>query len=431
MGISTRVYQLDGDLAINIPTETLPEPTIAEIEDVIEIPGYLAETTTTVPILVRETGRRIALMITPTIATPPHRFLENLGLNPYEQIWIRFPYKREWIPAHHYGREPGGYLHVFYGRVWIPDYLVRELNLRKHTVYPVFIRGTTFPEKRIRIIRKPIRRVIIDHMDKTYKAEEYAPDRYRWIIPHEIESHPVLLQGFKMIPPIYPLAECHRQNKIIYVDFFYYSEGARKVSNAINYAYRSLACRNYTAAATVELGYPLLIEIRCSFISSMPKRFYQIKERAVYEKKALTLKQAIETCVYNLLQYFFTHAKQGKYSTVSYAEHMGKIEFTTEKVNLQRKYPRLKNVPRISSLGETTTESWNILEYPYYRAIKYIRVVNEYCYKNQDFTRYIYTNDDVERVLYQNEERRIEAGLPRAIWIDDRGFVWRTFADEK
>lgn len=422
MGVPTRVYEINDDLAINLPTSVLPEPKLKEVEEITEIPGYLAETETTYPVIVRPYKGRTALLLTSSIDISPEIALDRLGLNPYTPIWIRFPRRKKWIPAHLY--------HGYYGRVWVPAYIRRELNIRRFDIYPIFIRGTTYPEKRIRIIRKPVREIIIDHMGKECTADEYSLDRWRWIIPKEIESYPVLLQGFRMIPPIYPLAEVHRQGDIVYIDFLYYSDGARKVSEQIGYAWRNSAVRNYTAAATVDLGYPFLLEIRVSTITSCPKRFYQIKERAVYDKGALTLKQALETCVYNLLQYFFPHAKQGKYSSVSYAEHMGKIEFTAEKIDLQRRYPRLRNVPRITSLGEKSTEPWDIMEYPYYKAIKYIRIINEDCYKKQEFTRYIYTNDDVERVLYQNEEKQVEMGLSRRIWLDDSGFVWRTFADE-
>lgn len=426
MGVHTRVYEINDDIAINIPNNVLPEPKLKEVEEVVEIPGHLAETYHPYwyYCIVRKYKDRIVLLLKPIIEQSEIEIISHIGLDPFKPLYVHLsgtPRDR-WVRASKYHKGI---------RVNVPADIERKLKISEYEVYPVLLRGTTFPEKRIRIIRRPVREVIIEHMGEQYYAEETVLDRYRWIIPKEIESHPVLLQGFRMIPPVYPLAEIHRFEDIIYVDFFYYSDGGRMVSEQIGYAFRNMAVRNYIAAVTVDLGYPFLCEIRCSYISSMPKKFYQIKEHAVYEKGALTLKRALETCVYNLLQYFFPHAKAGKYSSVSYAEHMGKIEFTTEKVDLQRRYPRLRNVPRIISLGETTMEPWDIIEYPYYKAIKYIRIINEDCYKAQEFTRYIYTNDDVERVLYQNEEKQVEMGLSRRIWLDVNGFVWRTFADER
>lgn len=420
MGIRTRVYQLDRDLAINIPAEVLPPGKIQLVKEWKEIPGFLGETDRWVPLLAgrRERSGRIALHI-------PYDVMDGFDIDPNKDVDIRlYGLPGVWYRSHIHHRFPNQM--VKDRRIWIPGRIANQLKIREYEYYPVIMRGTTKPRWEEKLVEKEVRKVVIQHMDRNYETENYAPNRWRWRIPKTIESYSVLLQAFKMIPTIIPLAEVHRMGDIIYLDFAFHPDSGRLVSSKMNYAWRSMACRNYTAAATVNLGYPLLIEIRVSHISSTPKRFYQIKERAVYDKGALTLKQALETCVYNLLQYFFPSAKkEHKYSSVSYAEHQGTIEYTTEKVDLRRRYPRLRNVPRITSIGETSIEPWDIMEYPYYRAIKYIRIIGKWAYKNRDFTRHIYTDDDVERVLYQNEEKRLEMGLPRRLWIDDNGFVWR------
>ena len=418
MGILTRVYKLNGDLAINIPSEALPDSSLQLIEERIETPGYEAETEGWYDAIIRPYKNRTAVLLTSDINISPAEAMSNLGLDPDKPIYLK-PYGANiWIRAHFY--------HGYYGRVWIPTPIARKTRMRNYTVYPFLIRGTTFPKIEIRHIRKEVRNVYIEHMGKTYPADNYAPNRYRWIIPKELESYPVLLQGFKMIPPSYPLGEVHRTGSAVFVDFYYYPEQARPVSQQIGYAYRNMAVRNYTASATVDLGYPFLCELRATYLSSIPKTFYQIKERAVYEKGALTLKQALETTVYNMLQFFFPPAKdEYKYSCMSWAEHHGTIDFTTERIDLQRKYPKLNNVPKIIAEGEKSSETWNITEYPYYKAIKYVRIIGKWAYKNQNFTRGIYLNDDVERVLYQIEDTRVSKGLPARMWIDEKGFVWR------
>ena len=350
----------------------------------------------------------------------PPDLMGRLNLDVTKPIKVRlYGEPTKWFTSHIWHRP-------LRDRVHIPRETVRKLKLKPHTYWFVWLSGTTLPEIRIRQVPQMMRRVIINYFDKPYVADQIGGDRWRFIIPKELECYPVLLQAFQMIPPVYPLAELHRVGNTIYLDFYFYPDRARNVSSQVGYAWRNSALRNYTAAKTADLGYPFLCEIRCGYISSAPKRFYQIKERAVYDKEALTLKQALETTVYNLLQCFFTPAKEGyKYSSMSYAEHMGKIEYTTEKVDLQRRYPRLRNVPRITSLGEDSKEPWELTAYPYYRAIKYIRIIGKWAYKNQNFTRHIYLDEDIERVLYQNEEKRIEMGLPRRIWIDSNGFIWR------
>lgn len=420
MGVKTTVYKYNDDLAINIPRSVLPPASMEYVEQEEWVPGHPATIQEWIPLVLGALQKdgRIPMFLPPSL-------MGRLNLDITKPIKIRlYGEPEKWFTSHIWHRP-------LRDRVWIPRDTVKKLGLVPHSYGLVWLSGTTLPEKRIRMVPQMVRKFAINYFDKQYPAEQIEGDRWRLIIPKEIECYPVLLQAFLMIPPIYPLAELHRVGNIIYLDFYFYPDRARMVSEKMNYAWRSMACRNYTAAATVELAYPFLCEIRISHISSTPKRFYQIKERAVYDKEALTLKQALETSVYNLLQYFFTPAKEGyKYSSMSYAEHMGKIEYTTEKVDLQRRYPRLRNVPRITSIGEDSKEPWELTAYPYYRAIKYIRIIGKWAYKNQNFTRHIYLDEDIERVLYQNEERRVEAGLPRRIWIDEAGFIWRTYAEE-
>jgi len=419
MGVHTRVYRINEDLAINIPTETLPEPTVQSVEEVTEIPGHLARTTSSYPVLVRPYKERTALLLTSSLAMSPFTALEKLGLDPYEQIWIRFPHRREWIPAHRY--------HGYYGRVWIPAPIAHELRIRSYDVYDVFIKGTTFPQKIIRIIRRPVRTVTIEHMEKQYPGEEYAPDRWRWRIPQETECYSVLDTAFAMRPPRYPLAECHRQGEVIYVDFLFYSEPARSVSEQAGYAYRTMAVRNYTAATDKEIGYPFLCEIRATYISSCLKDFYQRTERPVYTSgfEHMTLKDALEITVYNMLQHFFKPAKtRMKYSTMSYADHIGKIDFTTNMVFLPRRYSKLPDVPAVRASGETKGEGINYEAYPYYRAIKYIRIVNEQTYKSGRGPQ-IYDDAFITDYLKTQEENRMLNGMVPLVVVDESGFIWR------
>lgn len=413
MGIKTQIYKIDNDLAINIPRAVLPSEKIQLVEQRVEIPGEPAETATTYPLLVRaypidtKTLKTVRLLI-------PKKEMERLGLDPYEQIFIKLPNRTEWYPAHIF--------HGYYGRVTIPIRLARELELWRYhgELYPVFISGKTFPKTIIRYIKRPMRTVIINHIGIDYPAENYGPDKWRWRIPKTIESYPILEKSITL--NIYPSGECHLDEGIIYVDFIISKAAARVVAEAMGYAFRNMAVRNYTATSEI-IEYPFLCEIRATYLSCTPKMFYQPTEKQQYN-----LKKALEITVYNLMQYFFPSSKKGqKYSSISFAEHIGSIEWTNNRVNLKQEYPKIKNAPDITSYGDSTDEELEIPRYPYYYAIKYIRIINEDVYKDRTWKRFIYNNNKIEGMLLRAEDDREMNQLPSRIWIDDNGFVWKTY----
>lgn len=413
MGIGTRIYQLEKDLAINIPSQVLPPSRLQLVEERVETPGILAQTTAEYYVLVRPYTDRTAILLTPNIGISPAKAMSNLGLNPDKPIFIRLMGTREWIQAHHY--------HGYYGRVWIPRYLARETGLRKQAVYPVFIRGTTFPHVEIRMVRREVKEVIVAHMEKTYDTENYAVNKWRWRIPNNIESYPVLAKALAI--NVYPEAECHLKDGAIFVDFVFSKAAARIVSETIGFGYRNSAVRNYTC--TEDVSYPFLAEIRCIYYTSTPKSFYQTRDRH------LPMKQALEITVYNLLQYFFNPAKKGqKYSTMSYAEHIGKIDFTTTRINLRRRYSKILDVPPIIVPGEEFEQEDREIKQNFYTAIKYVRVLNEQTYKRKNPEMYVYTDADINAMLLQKMENRTMQGLPQLFTLDENGFLWRIYEKE-
>ena len=433
MGILTRVYKLNGDLAINIPSEALPDSSLQIIEERIETPGYEAETEGWYDAIIRPYKNRTAVLLTSNINISPAEAMSNLGLDPDKPIYIR-PYNaKNWIKAHFY--------HGYYGRVWIPTPIARKTRMRNYTIYPFLIRGTTFPKIEIRHIRKEVRNVYIEHMGKTYPTENYAPNRYRWLLPKEIESYPVLMSAISM--NIYPEAQCHLTTlkDVIQTEFIFTRASARVVVEKTGYAYRNMAVRNYTA--TVEVDYPFLCEIRATYLSCTPKTFYQSDPR-----HHILLKEALQITVYNMLNYYFntlTNKETGeplKHSTMSYADHIDKIDYTTHAVNLRRNYPDIARFVDQEPLSKEKkqketylnftsesegipSEEFGIEEKQYYYCIKYIRVLNESSYKEGRLDRWVYTNTRIESDLLKKQEDFFKQGFRLGFNIDQNGFIWK------
>jgi len=424
MGIKTRVYELDDDLAINIPSEVLPPSKMQLIEERVETPGYEAETETWYDVIVRPYKGRTALLLTHDIGISPLEAMTRLGLDPDKPIFIR-PYGfKEWVRAHLY--------HGFYGRVWVPRYIARRTRMREYTVYPVMIRGITMPRIEIQLVRREVKTVEVDHMGKTYPTENYAPNKWRWRIPRNIDCYPVMVTALGI--HIYPDAECHREDEIVLVDFSFSKAAGRVVSEKTGYAFRNMAVRNYTA--TTELDeYPFLCEIRATYISSCPKAFYQPDEIHHIE-----LREALQITVYNMLQHFFTRlinketGEELPYSTMSYADHIDAIDYTTNTVALKRSYPKIELDERwkekyisYDAEGEgIPSEEFGVEEKRFYQCIKYVRVLNESSYKAHDIDRWVYTDMDITSMILERQRMRVMNGLKPEVEIDVNGFIWRT-----
>ena len=149
MGIHTRVYEIDEQLAINIPTQVLPEEKIQLAEEIVTIPGYEAQTTSWYDVIVRPYKGRTAVHLTYSESVSPKEAMNTLGLDTTQPIWIRLYNSSRWIRAHIY--------HGDYGRVWIPAPVVRKTRIREYDVYPVIIRGTTLPVTTKEIVRKRVK----------------------------------------------------------------------------------------------------------------------------------------------------------------------------------------------------------------------------------------------------------------------------------
>lgn len=421
MGIKTRIYKIKDDLAINIPSQVLPPSRMQLVEERVETPGHLARTTSDYYVLVRPYTDRTAILLTPNIGISSAEAMSNLGLDPDKPIYIRLSGTKEWIQAHKY--------HGYYGRVWIPRYLARETNLRRQTVYPVLIQGTTYPHIEIRMIRHEVRDVTVTHMGKKYNTENYDINKWRWRLPKNIESHPVITKALTL--NIYPEAECHLHDETILVDFVITRAAARIVSEATGYAFRNMAVRNYTA--TVEVDYPFLCEIRATYLSCTPKMFYQPDEVHI-----TILKKALEITIFNILQHFFqklVNKETGEdlpYSTMSWADHIDAIDYTSDAINLKRTYPEIPLDERwkekylsFTSAGEgVPSEELGAEKTKYYYCIKYVRVLNESSYKEGEIDRWVYLNDDIENIIRGRQHLKITKGLEPDVDIDMNGFIW-------
>lgn len=416
--MNTRVYKIDDRLAMNIPSAVLPKATLQYVEEEEIIPGHPTAVMEWIPLVLGALQRdgRIPMFLPPTL-------MGRLNLDVTKPIRVRlYGEPGRWFTSHLWHRP-------LRDRVHIPRGTVRKLKLRPHTHWFVYLSGTTLPERRIRMVPQMTRKVIVQHINKTYHPERVGVDSWRWTIPETISCYVVLTTAIDT--GITPVAQCHLEKEIIYVDFTIPTHVARLVSEKVGTAWRNMAVRNYTASPTYEIEYPFLCEIRATYLSNCPLEFYQFDEKKYYK-----LKQALETTVYNMMNYFFPSAElEMEYSSISYADHIDKIETTENMIFLPTRYPKSKYpkfkfpIPDITSpgAGEDLDNIGDIDRiYPFYKCIKYIRVINEDVYKGKKKA-YIYKDDGVEAIIMRYEEQRAQQDIDARVWIDDNGFVWRVY----
>lgn len=418
MGIQTRIYQLEEDIAINIPTKVLPKAKLQLVEERVEVPGFLSQTGL-VPLL---TGRRAKDGRMPIHI--PYEIMEGFDIDPNKEVEIRlYRYPGIWLRSHVHHRFP--HRTVKDRRVWIPNRVVDILKIENYEYYPAVIKATTRPTWTIRLVEREVREVVVQHMNRTYNTENYAPNKWRWRIPKEIDCHPVLITALNM--NIFPRAECHLSplQDIIFVDFNFTKASARVISERMGYAFRNMAVRNYTA--TMETDYPFLCEIRATYITSCPKAFYQPDE--IHHTP---IKQALEITVYNMLKHFFPKLKdEYEYSLMSWADHKDAIDYVTSKVNLRRRHPQIpidadwkKRYMEYESESEGIQEEFSLEEKRFYQCIKYVRILNESSYKDQDLDRWVYTDADINEIILGRQQTRRAKGLSPEVELDINGFLW-------
>lgn len=379
MGIHTRVYELEGQLAINIPTQVLPEEKIQLVEEIVTIPGYEAELErgswyyTTV----YTHAGRTALVLSPYPHVGPRHALEELGLDPIQPISIRLYGSNKWIDAHKYHWEsPTTRSH---GRVWIPKDVIIRTKLQDYTTYPVKIRGITLPVTTKRIVRKRVRNVIISHFNREYSTDNYAINRWRWIIPDHIICYPILKRALEL--GVTPECECHLVGGIIQVDFIFSDVGGKFVSRDLTFAYRNLRLKNYSVTLPEELDYPMLCEIRVFIHMSCPKEFFQDLERY------MLLDDALGISLHNV-QMFFTQS-------IQHAIKKEKLK-KGDKISITEGDEINKKV----SYGETEGYRYGYCE-------KYIRILNR-------------------AGTWEYHTERIDSDLRRNknVVVDSNGFIW-------
>ena len=417
MGIHTRMYKLDEKLAINIPSLVLPPSRLQTIEETVTVPGYEAETITWFPLL---TGK-----IAPDGRMPMvirRETLEWLGLDSTKDVFVRLKWDI-WRRAHVWHQHK---------RLWIPRAVVKSLEkhgLRPDSYYDVHIRGTTPSKTETRTVtREVIPEVIVRHLGKDYKTDNYAPNRWRWIIPEELymgetRVKPTELFNKAFDLSIIPEAECYYAPGpgVIETDLIIL-EREKELSSYLGYAYRNIANRNFSLKEVD--AYPFFCELRCSDITAYPRDWYQFKLPDGREQRG-TLVDTLENSVINL-----TNWHPILYG-IWYGEQEGKITFSRDKFKptFQRKlysgkvlHPRNLSVEKmrkqLDTYEELITAGQEInekisyadaIEFNWGSCIKYIRIVN----KQMGY--YIYDNARIEYDMASSEK----------IECDSSGFVWR------
>lgn len=241
------------------------------------------------------------------------------------------------------------------------------------------------------VTRFVVPKLKIHHLSKEYYADWDEENRWMtWYVPEDTPCYDTLALALK--ERIYAGAECHFEETHVNIDFIFSAFGGKYISRKTGYAFRNMAVRNYTA--TVEIDYPLLVEIRAFYLTSCPKEFYQD------EKRYIPLLDALRITVQNIV-YFFTQS-------IRHAEKEGKVTYETTPISIEEM--------EVEVLGEEENVEVDYAEadpFPFYKAVKYVRIINEQTYKRRKGKPYIYHDVDIE------EELKIHP----LVEIKD-GFIW-------
>lgn len=402
MGIRTRVYKIEDDLAINIPTDVLPPSRLQWVKE-------LAETTDWYPLLVGSldisTGR-IPLFL-------PYANISRLGLLPEERIEVRlFGHPDEWFTSHLY--------HGYQGRVWIPRRVVKKLSIRPLEYYFAIIRG-------LRRVERPVRKVIVRHLGRDYETENYAPNRWRWIIPEEVYIRETKVRPTEIFNKAFelgitPEAECYYAPGpgVIETDLII-PEREKEVSSHMLYCFRNIANRNFSIKEIDE--YPFFCECRVQIISTYPRSWYQVRLPDGKEIRDL-LMEVLETTVENILNWhIILHGVWlgGRKGLVVYSKAKFRPTFQAKLYTTANLKPRNVSFDRMRgdlvaktlvTAGQEINEKISYadaIEFPFGYCYKYVRIVNK------QFGYYVYDDSRIEADMVGSDK----------IWSDRFGFVWR------
>lgn len=227
-------------------------------------------------------------------------------------------------------------------------------------------------------------RLKINHMGEEYTAELWRPGwpYWRWRIPRTLICHEALLTAMTLpLAPIIPEAEAfyNPDRDLVELDFII-PEG-KTVSRKIGYAFRNMRVNNYSLSDPKAVEYPVLFEIRATWLSSCPRLWRQDEEHRT------TLIDALGITVENI-QFFFTQSLQGAIKKEE-LKRGGTIEVTEgDEVNKKVSY------------GETEPFKYDHCE-------KYVRM-------------------RAKSGTWEYHTERIEGDLranPNCI-VDEKGFIW-------
>jgi hypothetical protein len=381
------VYELKGHgagppLYVEIPEQLLPPGSVREIDE--EEPGYYHEYPRWIKL---KTGLRSKDGRLPVfLYKEPLRKL-NIDINKMPSIKIQ-GLPLIWFDAHLIYRWEAL---PFYGRVWLPRRAVEGLNLKPESTILVKIRGYSFPRKRrITVVE---RYVEVEHMNKTYLAD-VQDKKWMWIIPENIEGYPVLLEAIKR--NYLPIAECKNHRGRIYIDLRFRRPAGQLISENMGYAYRTMSLRNYVSRDEKPSASYLLVELRATIICSLPKQYPKqdplfINIGSLETPKMMTMRDALKITVRNMSM-FFTQS-------IRHAEKQSKVMYTEGEEDNKK-----------ISYGETILKEKGKI--PFYYVDKYIRITNEYSYKNDK--EFEYFNERIESDLKKNP----------LLEVDEHGFVW-------
>jgi len=423
VGTLAPVKKIDNRLEVEIPNEILPseyitpKPTELATERIIETTTYVYGGKGPTP----EEGLEEAIKLVKQV---PSRYRVGIGM---PARWVReygYPIdlrlvevydirKGEWI---HVEEEPVLKL-VPWGRdrwrAQVPVRIARKYDMyafpEKHPLFKKYAMPVRLRYKYYTTELRPPKTPRIYHVG-LYYTPTWIKNKWIWRIPKDIECYEPLLTGIET--GVSPSAECHYEDGCVNIDFIFSGFAGKLVARKIGYAYRNMAVRNYTSKE--EIDYPLLIEIRAFYISNCPK---ELKKK---KKKYMELSKALEITVYNMLRYFFEQEAPKEipgvgvfkniYNPILTAESKGKIEYTTEGVSMEEYEIEVEGEEKNVKLDFGETEP-----YPYYKCVKYIRIINEQVYKRRKKKPYVYHNDEIEERLKLHPD----------VEVDENGFVWK------
>lgn len=419
----TKVYRVNGKLAVNIPSRVRPRVFVYDetIEETVGSESF-QPTLTWFPVLVRAyiEPNRTALLLTHDPSMSPIKVMETLGLDTSQPIEVRVYGSGKWLRAHVY--------HGRYVRVWIPEDVVKRTKMRKETFYPVLIRGMTHPFVKERIVEREQETILVNHLGNEYQAVKIGAS-WRWEIPNQIQYtppggriRPLMLEPEKIfgwfvdggghVEAVEYIDEEERGT--ISFEIMVSPDSPRtekRVSQTNGYAFRNIANRNYSLK-DINL-YPFFAELRASLLAAYPlvmyRRIGNNYENTLIDFLNITVWNMAGKVMLTLQGYPFLLSDKLDSNDIEYTPLYQRERYTREKLKFRKGRERLPDY--VISEGTEINEKIDRLDFEYFPfgyCIKYCRIVNE------KYGYYVYDNAEINKYA-----RKLNTVL-----LDEKGFVW-------